>query len=391
MMAVIADDLTGAAEMGGIALRHGLAPEIQTTDYTKPSSEVVVLDTDSRSGSPAMARKATRVAGELLANLEPQLVYKKVDSVMRGHILAELEALLPCLARGSALLVPANPSLGRTITKGRYYVRGRPLAQTDFSADPEHPIASSDVLHLLGRSTSLSTSFIEPGDPVPGNTVAVGRAESEKDLRAWAEQLDPSHLPAGGSEFFAALLQARGFFPVRKRDPEPLPQNGLFVCGSSSEYSLQRLTRASKEGLPVSRMPSELFRGDGPEDALLDQWTKEILDLLKAQGQAIATIGRPAAGHDARLAARLRSYTATLTKAVLRQGSVQELYVEGGATSSGVVRALGWNRFLPVQELAPGVVRMEVAGEEKTHLTIKPGSYPWPGQIWRGPRQAARD
>jgi uncharacterized protein YgbK (DUF1537 family) len=367
MMAVIADDLTGAAEMGGIALRHGLAAEIQTTSYIEP--------------------------GELLEDLEPELVYKKVDSVMRGHILAELEALLPCLTRDSALLVPANPSLGRTITKGRYYVRGKPLAQTDFSADPEHPTSSSDVLHLLGRSASLNTSFVEPGEPVPGNMVAVGRAESEMDLRAWAEQLNPSHLPAGGSEFFAALLQAKGFGPVRQRDPGSPPQNGLFVCGSSSEYSLQRLSRAAKEGLPVSRMPSGLFRGNGPEDDLLDQWTEEILDLLKAHGQAFTTIGRPATGHDARLAARLRSYTAALTKAVLSQGSVQELYVEGGATSSGVVRALGWNRFLPVQQLAPGVVRMEVAGEEKTHLTIKPGSYPWPGQILRGPCQSkdARD
>jgi hypothetical protein len=35
-----------------------------------------------------------------------------------------------------------------------------------------------------------------------------------------------------------------------------------------------------------------------------------------------------------------------------------------------------------VQELAAGVIRMKVHGTDGLFLTLKPGSYDWPPQIW---------
>jgi uncharacterized protein YgbK (DUF1537 family) len=75
---------------------------------------------------------------------------------------------------------------------------------------------------------------------------------------------------------------------------------------------------------------------------------------------------------------------AALVKRVLRTDAIQELYIEGGATSSSIVREMGWNRFFPTEELARGVVRMEVEGEETLHMTIKPGSYIWPREVVLG-------
>jgi uncharacterized protein YgbK (DUF1537 family) len=61
------------------------------------------------------------------------------------------------------------------------------------------------------------------------------------------------------------------------------------------------------------------------------------------------------------------------SKCVLR-----ELFIEGGATAYAIIRRLGFSRFFPTEELAPGVIRMRVDGTDDLHITIKPGSYEWP-------------
>ena len=57
MIAVIADDLTGAAELGGIGLRHGLKTEVRTIAGTKlpPATDLLVIAADSRSKPQAAA------------------------------------------------------------------------------------------------------------------------------------------------------------------------------------------------------------------------------------------------------------------------------------------------------------------------------------------------
>ena len=49
MIAVIADDFTGAAEIGGIGIRHGLDVVIETEDISQTTADLVVFATNSRS------------------------------------------------------------------------------------------------------------------------------------------------------------------------------------------------------------------------------------------------------------------------------------------------------------------------------------------------------
>ena len=59
-----------------------------------------------------------------------------------------------------------------------------------------------------------------------------------------------------------------------------------------------------------------------------------------------------------------------------------ELLVEGGATAAAILQRLHLQAFTPVEELAPGVIRMQVAGNRQLCLTLKPGSYDWPAALW---------
>jgi len=67
---------------------------------------------------------------------------------------------------------------------------------------------------------------------------------------------------------------------------------------------------------------------------------------------------------------------------MLNRTSIDELFIEGGATTSAIVRRLKWRRFSLCTELAPGVVRMRAKEKQNLSLTIKPGSYPRPKKIW---------
>jgi uncharacterized protein YgbK (DUF1537 family) len=136
---VIADDLSGAAELAGIAFAGGLSAEVQRRFDPSSDAQVIAVDTDSRSLSSVDAAQRASEVAEQVAAASPAWVFKKVDSVLRGNVRAEIEAILSATGQARAVLVPANPTRGRTIVGGRYFVNGVPLDQTAFANDPEHP------------------------------------------------------------------------------------------------------------------------------------------------------------------------------------------------------------------------------------------------------------
>ena len=135
MIGVIADDLTGAAELGAVGLRHGLRAEVIVNGKPGGKADLVCVDTDSRSQTSEEAAKRAAAAAKMLQQAGVKWIYKKVDSILRGQVIAEIEAVMQQLGLQRALLAPANPSLGRTIQDGKYFVRGKPIHKTEFVRD----------------------------------------------------------------------------------------------------------------------------------------------------------------------------------------------------------------------------------------------------------------
>ncbi|MHC4478262.1 MAG: four-carbon acid sugar kinase family protein [Planctomycetota bacterium] len=383
MIVVIADDFTGAAELAGVGWRYALNTELQTLFDPASDAHLLVIDADSRSRSPQQAADRVRNMANQLTNVQVDWLYKKVDSVLRGSVLAELVALLSAVAQDRVLLLPANPSAGRQIRAGQYYVHGQALHKTDFARDPEHPTDCADVVKLLGRSKGLVISAVRRPQRVGANSITVGDAESKQDLLAWAKQLDRRTVAAGAAEFFAAVLETRGHQVQRNASqvPPTVGQKELFVCTSVSDYSRQAVEQARDRGLAICEMPPQLFKSQEFVLELLQQWTDEALVALAQHQRAIVTIAQTTT-RSPELAQRLRQWTARLVEQVFERSALRDLYVEGGATASAIVHRLGWRQFVPKLELAPGVVRMTVRQKPNFYLTIKPGSYPWPDNIW---------
>ncbi|MDE3067138.1 MAG: hypothetical protein KGJ60_06250 [Verrucomicrobiota bacterium] len=389
MIGVIADDLTGAAEIGAVGLRHGLRAEIVRRGKPSGRAEVVCVDTDSRSCSPDEAGKRAASAARLLRSAGARWIYKKVDSVLRGQVTAEVEAVMAQLRLNRALLLPANPSLGRVIRDGQYFVRGKPIHRTEFARDPEHPRRVAQVLRLFKLPRRFLLRLSNGEHALADGTIIVGEAATPQEVREWAALHGAEMLPAGGAEFFNALLGAAGGGPdCRPPDgsrPKAPPSGGkpaphrreLFVCGTFAEAARRFVDEARRRKIPVFSLPQELIWGAKLSPAAAEVIASRVVAALDEQPRAILNVGLPTV-HDPGVARRLSHAVVQIAEVVLRRVQIPRVFAEGGATSAELVRRMGWARLTVQCELAPGVAVLAVDGEESIRLTIKPGSYSWP-------------
>jgi len=377
MIAVIADDLTGAAEIGAIGLRHGIAAEVQTEFDPRSDADLIVIDTGTRSSRPSEAAATIERVVKQVLRCRPELLFKKVDSVLRGPVLAELAALRRAAGAREVLLVPANPSLGRVIRDGRYYVNKVPIHLTSFAGDPEHPARSSDVIEMLGRGTDSEVIVRSLAEPAADAEIVVGEAARESDLSRWTRRIGVATVPAGAAGFFRAILQSKGF-RERERSAASAPTGArktLFVCGSMSESSLSRLVAAEANGIAVVRMPAGLLEQPDAR-GLVNKWASAASNALARKDKAVLTIGRSRCG-EAGMPVMLGRYLAEASEAVLRITRVDLVCVDGGSTASALVRRIGWRRLAVCAEHAPGVVEMRVVSGDWPAIVTRPGSYAW--------------
>lgn len=388
MLAVLADDFTGAAEVAAIGHRYGLVAEVHTTFQSSSRADLVVVDTHTRSSTRTAAGR--RVAEELAhlraAGLEC-IYYKKVDSVLRGHVIEELSRLLDVWGLGRALLVPFNPSFGQSISAGHYSIRGKPLNETRFADDPEYPAVTADVLELLGPQGGIEVSYSEKADDLASSGIVVTGGVARDDLLALADRLDGHTLAAGAAEFFDAILQRRfGVHHHHATDHTP-PTEGkaLLILGSRASTSLETVISARANGIPVLPMPRALYHGR--DAGVMDGWITAVVSALHQSDVVVIAVGDAAgkaAVPDVMPIDLLPTRLAELSAATLdRWPGALHLVVSGGTTASVIARRLSWDLLRVVAEIAPGVVTLAAPRSADRSITVKPGSYPWPDVLAR--------
>lgn len=383
MIAVIADDFTGAAEIGGIGLRYGLKVEIYTSVPKSVDVDLLIIATDTRLVSSDEAYSRVHKAVRELGKFNPELVFKKIDSLMRGQVSNEISAMISSLGKNKVLSIPANPTLGRTIQDGTYFVKGKELYKTNLSNIPGFDYKSSKVLDFLAPPNGLKKSMIKPGNEIVEDTICVGEVSSLKDVHCWAEKITDDIIPVGAADFFTALLELNGH-KVKSSANKPkieLGDKSLYVFGSAYIKSRNFIEEARKHGCCVSEIPAELFDGTGETEKYIKKWSEEIIDAVNKCARVIVAINRPYIRLDS-FSHAIRHYQASAVQQALKVVKINELIIEGGATVSSVLKNVGIEKFTPCQELSHGVVRMKVDEKQELFLTIKPGSYKWPKELW---------
>lgn len=369
MIAVVADDITGAAEIAGVGLRYGMTVALTTSaDVASPHVQlwVIALDTRSMSSQGAVATVAHVV--RRLVDVGVKDIFKKTDSVLRGHVVKELSAQREVEGKKKVILCPANPEGGRHIVDGVYLINGIPINETSFAMDLEFPVTSSIVRVMLGE------------DLLEKSAVTVVNATYRRDLLEAANRKDEDTILAGSAAFFATYLDYLKFKTSIFPNYTPKIENALYVCGSAFGKSHQAVEAAREAGAVVAYI-SPLWLEEPELEANLEGCIRRLAAAIGAEGRAILAVDNPVLeGKEA--AIKLRQSVVKVVEKVLATVAIKELVVEGGTTTFAIVKALKYRHFSPTHELANGVVRMNVEEDRSIHLTIKPGSYDFPKTIW---------
>jgi uncharacterized protein YgbK (DUF1537 family) len=368
MITVLADDITGAAEIAGLCLRYGLQIrfDFDSGIVCIPQTDVWVIASDTRSMSEAKACKRVGEIARFFKNNHIGFIFKKIDSALRGHIIPEIEALLKYIPKKQVYILPANPGNGRIIRNSVYYINEQPLDKTSFAGDPAFPARSSlvkNIIHLPDNE-----KFILP-DIISG-----------KDYSDYAKQINPDILPVGASAFFEAYLQT--VYPAAEKTGQTgtskQRENRLMICGSTHEASRDFIRKATDFDVVEIAVNEVNMLLENSE--IFEKRIKEILQVFGRRKRLIVCMEREKA--DNLVSEGIKYLLAEISKYLLENAWIEELFIEGGATAYACLQANGFSSLVPVREYAQGVVRMEIPVRENLHITIKPGSYSWPEEIF---------
>lgn len=379
MIAVIADDFTGAAEIGGIGLKYGLKVTIETAVKEAGDADLLIIAADTRSLSAKQAvSKIEKITNKLL-KLNPEYIFKKLDSVLRGNIAEELNAQMNASNKKRSVIIAANPMMGRIIENGQYTVKSVPLSETSFANDPEFPIQSSSVLEII-QNDQCELVSIDVDDELPETGLIIGNVTSQQELKKWAKRIDTNTIAAGGSGFFDVLL-GLNFTKISQSESQvTLRDNTLFVFGSTFPKSLEIVERLSGENIVKINMPEEIYFQKNFKPELIDIWADDIVTNLSQKQKVIVSVEYNYSS-EAGISSRIKKTIAELVEKVNAKSELTDLFIEGGATTSEILKALNISKLYPFKELDFGIIQMSVEGYPNLCITTKPGSYLWPNSI----------
>ncbi len=374
---VFADDLSGGNGIGAEFARRGLrtmmvrAPALAS--FAGEAVDVLVISTDTRNRSAADAHAIlTDIAPRAFAN-KPDFIVKKLDSLLRGPIAAEAQALSQQLHGQAALVVAASPETGRTTIEGRQRVKGRPLLEVLSELDPGASLESDEIGALFSACGMpvryLGLDRLRAAQPLAHDwvgAVTIADCETRDDLLRAVD----AAAAAGVRIFFGTygLGEALSRLLV---PPERKPI--LIIAGSLSEA-----TRLQVLALRVE--PDCAFVAvDNPSAG------EDAARALRA-GQDVVLCARPDTLGDVSLRLReppTREAAAAMERAVAVLAEpllplVSGLIVSGGSTADALLERIGAVGLrLSEYELLPGVPLMQLQGSRFDGMwcITKPGSF----------------
>jgi 4-hydroxythreonine-4-phosphate dehydrogenase len=405
---VQADDFSGAAEVGYCFVQHGLSTQVLLGTHVLPGThdggassagnvtDVVVADTHSRGLAESAAEALAAEAFSGPAALGAQVAFKKIDSLWRGNVRAEVAALSSLGFH--TVVAGALPQLQRSVLNGRPLVAGAPLAETDlWQAELSAPPA--DVPSLLRPEDPASVQTLDLDEVRSGSLAAklaglldsaqpalvVADGETVQDLESVVDALLELNFQAGNrrvvlvgtggtadvlAQRLAAQLarSAQTGAPAEAATPEPRgpARPVLAVVGSASKTAQAQLAQLEAQGFTVVRLhPLHA----GAKGAYASQLAQVSADLRAGHRVAITfATSKVDPSNAARIVRALSAFAAKAAK-----GTTPDLILTGGETAREVLDAVGRYSLVPLAAVQHGAVLSRA--DDGTLVGTKPGSF----------------
>ncbi len=382
LIAVIADDLTGAADTGVQLVHAGYRTAVffRATEVLADDLDAIAFDTDSRTMPAGFAAKRVLEVAHLAR--EARIVYKKLDSTLRGNVAAELAAASGGARRALTVVAPAFPAAGRTTVGGTQRVHGVPVDESEMANDPDTPVREAHVPNLLAEAFSSvgALSVDDLADPervrrtLEESECVVADADRDADLEALVRAVpDPTRILWAGSAGLALALGSVYPGPcaedvgVQRAPVRPV----LVVVGSLSGVAREQ----------VRRLVEEYGEVDFPVEAggagALERTVTIVRDALAGQGCAVVHSPEERVASSESVLGSLAEVAALLSEEELFEG----LVLTGGATAVGVARRLGATGIRLQGEVEKGVPMGTLIGPSPYPVVTKAGGFGGPDTL----------
>lgn len=399
----IADDLTGATDLGVNLVREGLSViqlnGLPAAGTPLPAADVVIVALKSRTIPAALAVEMSLAARALLARHGAQRFYFKYcstfDSTAQGNIGPVTEALRNAIAGVECVpATPAYPRNGRTVYNGHLFVQGVPLAETGMRHHPLTPMTDSSLVRVLASQSTGKVGLVDTA------TLDAGAAATSTRLAALArdgfahaivDAIDDRHINVAG-EAFARLPLTTGGAGLAVGIVRALPRRAhatvayarpasavrcAWLAGSVSEAT-QRQVAEVKDVVPSWRIdPRELARDEGLALRIAQEATKASREgpvLVYATATADVVKAVQVELGAARSAQLVEDAFRAIARALAEDG-VRAFVVAGGETAGAVVEALGTTALAIGAEIAPGVPWTRSVAGRDVWLALKSGNF----------------
>jgi D-threonate/D-erythronate kinase len=301
----IADDLTGALEIGAKFAAHDLGATVVTELDVRLDSScfALIVDLETRHVAAEEAVARTKQVANLAHDSAVRLFYLKTDSTLRGNIAAEFRAIEQIFPERRIVYVPAYPDMGRTVRNGQLFVHGKLVHETEFANDRWSPVRDCRIRNVLGDVQAV---------------ILDGECNRDIELAARGIMEGPPPQVCAGPAALAGALAKRIGAKTKPRITCPAVSRCLVVNGSLHPTSLQQMAFAEKSGF-------------------FDENWKALDETVEGSGSERA----------------LR--TGECVRRILRSARFDALIVFGGDTAFGIHRSLGSEPFQAIGEIAPGV------------------------------------
>jgi 3-dehydrotetronate 4-kinase len=404
LLGAIADDFTGATDLAGILVKHGMRTAQMIGVPRQPPPEeldAIVVALKTRTVAPEDATAASLAA---LAWLQEagcrQFIFKycsTFDSTSRGNIGPVAEALMEALQTGFTIACPAFPANGRAVFRGYLFVGDMLLNESGMQNHPLTPMTDSNLVRVLQNQSTRKIGLIRhesvsqgapeierafAGERRKGTAIAIVDAIYDTDLVAIGGACRDLPLVTGGSGLgigLAANFRAQGLL-AKDADAGRLPHiDGLAaVISGSCSLATQRQVAAMKSAAPAFQIdPRRLAEGaDVVAEAV--EWASTrlsggpVLIYATADAAEVHVIQQQLGAE--RAGALVENALAAIACRVTALG-VRRLIVAGGETAGAVVGALGVSGLRIGEEIDPGVPWTTSIDDPPLALALKSGNF----------------
>ena len=394
IVGIIADDLTGANDTALQFHLKGANTQILLSDEIEflntKCTQAWAISTESRNVDFQTAyEKVVKTARMFKEKLNPDFIYKKIDSTIRGNIAVEVLAIMDVFDYDASIIVPAFPSEIRTTVGGYHLLKGIPIERTEMACDPHSPIVESHLPTLLKNQLTdeykdlvgqieLKT-IMKGAGPIlqkinelvkAGKKLIVADAVSTIDIEQIAlaiKKSDNKILPTGTAAFAQALseywIADSDFEHILKTIPN-LPK--LIVSGSATQITATQIEKLENSDefenvLSISLDLKTVLNG------VTNELTERIVSNLNMGNTVIVHTSKLIKDFDgfsddslnaeltkANLANVITDFLAELTKQVVAKTDVI-LITLGGETSYKCCCAIDAYQLQLVDEAAPAI------------------------------------